>query len=34
LAVGLLWLEKKGLQQDRLTTILAMDELRKKNPPA
>jgi hypothetical protein len=34
LAVGLLWLEKKGLQQGRLTTILAMDELRKENPPA
>jgi hypothetical protein len=31
LAIGLLWLEKKGLQatgQDRLTTILAMDEVR------
>jgi hypothetical protein len=34
LAVGLLWLEKKGLQQGRLTTILAMDEVPKKNPPA
>jgi hypothetical protein len=34
LAVGLLWLEKKGLQQGRLTPILAMDELRKENPPA
>jgi hypothetical protein len=31
LAIGLLWLERKGLQatgQDRLTTILAMDEPR------
>ena len=34
LAVGLLWLEKKGLQQGRLTTILAMDEVRKETPPA
>ena len=34
LAVGLLWLEKKGLQQGRLTTILAMDEVREENPPA
>jgi hypothetical protein len=34
LAAGLLWLEKKGLQQGRLTTILAMDELRKESPPA
>jgi hypothetical protein len=33
LAVGLLWLEKKGPQQGRLTTILAMDEVSKKNPP-
>jgi hypothetical protein len=31
LAMGLLWLEKKGLPatgQDRLTIIMAMDELR------
>ena len=31
LAMGLLWLEKKALQttvQDRITLILAMDELR------
>jgi hypothetical protein len=34
LAVGLLWLEKKGLQQGRLTTILAMDEVRKETPSA
>jgi hypothetical protein len=33
LAVGLLWLEKRGLQQGRLTTILAMDEVPMKNLP-